>query len=260
MLSAAEQARIYRELSEYYDQRGEAQSRDRCLVLAADALLTAGSKAEADSIRQRLLQLNPHHLLKPFGSMEEAMRSRDVADYVAALRRRHPAEHAASLLSAARQDTSAPSTPPPTLPGRVPPPLQRNDIPLPTHPPEPFRIRQPEESAGIPPRPHPTPMPAPANPARFRAGTENLPPLPVPPPRDNKVSPYRPAARGGGVGSSPSYPVNRGPRVVLAPGAWLCSLLFLVLLLGGLALTAYFLGRAFLPEAWLPERFLSTGK
>src|SRR3954453_10161227 len=89
---------LYLELADYYDQRGEAQSRDRFLVLAADAAKTAGDANEAEHLRQRLLSVNPHHLLKPFKSFEEALKSRDVTDYINALRRRHPADQVASLV------------------------------------------------------------------------------------------------------------------------------------------------------------------
>ena len=41
---------------------------------------------EAEHLRQRLRRsLNPHHLLKPFKSFEEALKSRDVTDYINAL-------------------------------------------------------------------------------------------------------------------------------------------------------------------------------
>ncbi len=81
-----ELSELYLELSDYYDHRGEAQSRDRFMVLAADAALRGGDPEEAEHLRQRLLTLNPHHLLKPFKSFEDAQKSRDVSDYVNALR------------------------------------------------------------------------------------------------------------------------------------------------------------------------------
>src|SRR5438132_3237860 len=115
----AEQAtRIYRELAEDYGRQGQAQMRDRFLVLAADAALAAGQHAEAERLRGRLLQHNPHHLLKPYSSFAEAMKSADVQNYVGALRRSHPYEKAENLLEGLRQSGEpgvpvAPASPPP---------------------------------------------------------------------------------------------------------------------------------------------------
>jgi hypothetical protein len=90
MASTEQTVQHYHELAESYEQRGEAQMRDRFLVLAADAALTAGRPDEAERYRKRLLQLNPHHLLKPYASFAEAMKSRDVKDYIEALRKYPP--------------------------------------------------------------------------------------------------------------------------------------------------------------------------
>jgi hypothetical protein len=102
MASTQQSVRVYRELAELYDRQGEQQMRDRFLVLAADAALAAGMKDEAERLRQRLLQHNPHHLLKPFASFADAMRSTDVQNYVTALRRSHPYEKAEHLLETMR--------------------------------------------------------------------------------------------------------------------------------------------------------------
>ena len=98
MPSMGEIVRTYRELAEIYDSQGEAQMRDRFLVLAADAALTAGRSQEAERLRGVLLQHNPHHLLKPYASLAEALKSNDVRNYVSALRRSHPYERAEQLL------------------------------------------------------------------------------------------------------------------------------------------------------------------
>src|SRR5438132_837833 len=104
MPSIGEIVRVYRELAEIYESQGQAQMRDRFLVLAADASLTAGKAEEAERLRNRLLQLNPHHLLKPYSSLEEALKSVDVRNYVTALRRSHPYEKAEHLLATLTQE------------------------------------------------------------------------------------------------------------------------------------------------------------
>src|SRR6266849_2933479 len=110
MPSIGEIVRTYRELAEIYDCRGEAQMRDRYLVLAADAALTAGRSEEAERLRGVLLQHNPHHLLKPYTSLAEALKSNDVRNYVAALRRSHPYERAEHLLETLSDDAGAEQT------------------------------------------------------------------------------------------------------------------------------------------------------
>lgn len=253
MLSAADRVRIYLQLADHYEQRAEAQSRDRCLVLAADAALSASKPDEAESIRQRLLQLNPHHLLKPFPSMQEALRSRDVVDYVNALRKRHPAENASTLLGSPQAGAEGP-----------PAAGRGSSPPAETRPPEVFGLR-PTDDSGLQIRPQPGPVPGPGNASRFRAAPaeparparENLPPLPAAPPREDKASPFRPV-RGSGKGSAPVYSIMREGYPGASPGAWMCSLLFLLVLIGGLGLTVYSLGRTFIPEAWLPEKLLKS--
>src|SRR5205085_11918442 len=68
------------------------------LVLAADAALAAGSGDEAERLRLRLLQLNPHHMLKPYSSFAQALEAPDVSTYVRDLRQNYPPEVAEGLL------------------------------------------------------------------------------------------------------------------------------------------------------------------
>src|ERR1700735_3957604 len=89
---------LYEELAVWYDRQGQAKLRDWFLVLAADAALGSGQAEHAERLRQRLLHVNPHHLLRPFGSFAEALRSPDVESYVADLRRNYPVETAEQLL------------------------------------------------------------------------------------------------------------------------------------------------------------------
>ena len=258
--SAMDHSQLYLELSDYYDHRGEAQSRDRFLVLAADAAMLAGDKAEAEHLRQRLLTVNPHHLLKPFKSFEEALKSRDVTDYISALRRRHPADQVANLVEttvrskAGRAALSEPTAQLPVTPAR---PMQREPAPGP-RPIDVFRVRPSEEPPPTSMRPRPIPAPpsipspAPANSGRMRPAPSgqstplSLPPLPFQPEpsRPAGASPFRPAHLSS---SQPTVPVYQGIRLPVTPGAWFCSILFVLLLIGGIGLTIFSLGRIFLP-------------
>lgn len=252
-------SQLYLELADYYDQRGEAQSRDRFLVLAADAAMTAGDHTEAEHLRQRLLSLNPHHLLKPFKSFEEALKSRDVTDYINALRRRHPADQVTNLV----ESTVRPTTPPARIvePGphlHVPPPQPVRVEPVPIQRPvEVYQMRPPEEPAPTTIKPRPVPAPpslpgAPANPGRprpvaeARSSPQSLPPLPLSPEpsRTRAPSPFRPEPV---PLPHPSVPVYQGIRMAPTPGAWLCSVLYVLFLVGGIGLAIYSLGRVFLP-------------
>ncbi len=117
---------VYRDLADLYQQQGQSQLRDRFLLLAALAALESGNASEADRLRQRLLQHNPHHLIKPFSSFAEAMRSPDVQTYVRDLKQSYPPETAQQMLAGLRQagQDAASQTPyrmlPPQTPPRVP--------------------------------------------------------------------------------------------------------------------------------------------
>jgi hypothetical protein len=99
MTSDGPDARTYQALAEGYDRQAQPQMRDRFLVLAAHAAFVSGQPAEADKLRSRLLQSNPHHLLKPYRSFAEAMKSVDVQNYIGALSRSHPPERVQTLLA-----------------------------------------------------------------------------------------------------------------------------------------------------------------
>jgi hypothetical protein len=255
---AADQALdLYRQLADWYEQQGQAQMRDRFLVLAADAALLAKHPETAERFRARLLQQNPHHLLKPYATFAEAMKAPDVQSYVADLRRTYSPETASHLLhslrSVAEPAPPAPAPPPPSaqpeeLPGLEPLPegpevLQffRIDQEL-EEIPEPVKQRQ-APAARPAPKPAPAPIPlAPEPPARKPVPA----PPPVPrspkPPRSPAVSPYaverpRPARRE----REDEEPTD---------GAWVALGLFVLVLLAGLALAAYTLVRPFLPAGW----------
>ncbi len=123
--------RMYEALATRFAKQGEPRQRDHCLVLAADAALAAGRADEAERLRQQLLRFNPHHLLRPYTSMAEAMQSSDVKDYVVDLRAQWPADLAEKLLGGRipdepqqqQQQASKPAPIAPPLPGPKPAPL-----------------------------------------------------------------------------------------------------------------------------------------
>jgi hypothetical protein len=87
-----ETIRLYAQLAEEHQKRDRPQERDRFLLLAADAALTAGKRDVAENFRKTLLTRNPNHLLKPYASLGEALESPDIATYVQELRRTYPPE------------------------------------------------------------------------------------------------------------------------------------------------------------------------
>lgn len=90
MLSGDRLIQVYEELADREDQRGSQQLRDRYLMLAADAALTVGKSEDAERLRGRLLEFNPHHLTKPFGTLQEALSAPDVVHYLSDLRDTYP--------------------------------------------------------------------------------------------------------------------------------------------------------------------------
>ena len=61
-----------------------------------------GDSERAEVIRSRLLELNPHHLLKPYASFADAIRSAEVYGYVLDLRDSYPRAEAERLLASVR--------------------------------------------------------------------------------------------------------------------------------------------------------------
>jgi len=184
-MDTREPYRIYQELAEREGERQAAQLRDRFLVLAADAALTAGKDQEAEHLSDLLLTVNPLHLLKPFPSFKEAMQSPEVSAYVADLRRSYPPDEAARLLE--------------SLHGPAAEPLPPADAPLPPPPP---RV-EPEPIALTPAMPFTSSMPEPAPP--------QIPPVYRPEP----VSPARDEPDEEAVPSRVSYVVATGLFVIL---------------------------------------------
>lgn len=89
----------YRQIADWYHNHGQPQHRDRFLVLAMDRAFSDGQGSEAESLRQKLLRHNPHHLFKPFANYPQALKSPDVQSYLGELRRSYPPQAATSILA-----------------------------------------------------------------------------------------------------------------------------------------------------------------
>jgi hypothetical protein len=256
--------RVYKELADSYERSGQPPMRDRFLVLAADAALTAGQDAEAERLRQRLLQLNPHHLLKPYASFAQAAQAPDVQTYLRDLRKNYPLDVSQMLLNKVRSGGAAAARPaapalPPTAPvidldddgtlalGGEPEPLKvfqvRDDTDLgqtAALPPQAAPRRPPTSSAPTEATPRPVPVPRSAPAAR----------PPAPPVRKPAPSSSVPAAarsRPAPARTLPPAPANPlVPETEGEGGGWLGLVLFVLVLLGGLACAAYTFGRPFL--------------
>jgi hypothetical protein len=124
MPSSDKKVRVYEELADLENQRGSAQARDRFLILAADAALMAGLTDEAEKFRARLLEHNPHHLLRPYRSLADAMKSSDVYSYIADLRGSYPPDEAEQLLESLKsgKDAGGETATPPLHPALDNPP------------------------------------------------------------------------------------------------------------------------------------------
>jgi len=246
---------VYQELAEWHEGHGPPQVRDRFLILAADAARSAGREDEADRLRRHLLHLNPHHLLRPYASFAEALRSPDVQNYVNDLKQNYPPEFARQMLEEIRTGGERAEAPP-TLP--LPPTLPVVDIDPP----------QPKSSDPVvvywddterTPDPAPGPKPAQRPPAKQPARTP-VPPLPsarsAPAPGKlarmaaarRETYPLRPEPPPPAAGGRPGEPdEDEKPRA-----AWVASGLFGTMLAVSLGLAVYTVVRPFLPPEWLP--------
>lgn len=256
MHTADDILQLYQELAAWHEEHGPAHVRDRFLILAADAALGAGREEEADRLRLRLLRQNPHHMLKPFASLEQALGSPDVRHYVNDLRLSYPYEVATGLLAEIRGSNGSPpadasSAVPPTLPvinldGPPARPRGRGPDPVVVYlgeepaeqapPPRPNPAKQPP-IASPPPRPA-APVPAPASAgsgklARLAAARRRTSPRPLEPI-------HRPA--------SPMPSESEEENAAL--GQWVVGILFGVMLVLSTGLAAYTLARPFLPTGW----------
>jgi hypothetical protein len=218
-----------------------------------------------------LLERNPHHLLKPFASLAEALKTPDVQNYVSGLRRGYPPESVDSLLEALRSGKSAPASraapaPIPKPASPRPGPSGENDMgtlrvpageapPRPAEAPAVYALKEeklspipeaarPRQAAPAPPRPlaRPTLAPAPARPNPPAGKT----PAASPRPPEPTTYPLRPER-----GDTPRGRAAEHDEPEEFAGAWLPSALFVLLLLVGVALAIYTFAGPFLPASWL---------
>lgn len=251
MATVEQTFQTYQELAALYAQQGQAQLRDRFLVLAADVLHAAGRTEEAERMRGRLLQVNPHHLLKPFASLDEAMKTTDVKNYVTGLRRTYPPEKAVELLESLHDGGGEkPAEPPPAAPPgtirpeRVPPQAAVDALKV-------YRFQDEVDPEAPLPRTRPEPIsrPAPREPERPAPGARPArvarPTQPASPVRPAGAAPVWQPARPPG---SPYPPYPEADSAEPAAGAWVAAALFWVLLLASLALAGFTLSGPFLPR------------
>jgi len=241
---AGPELRAYLELIELYDQRGEANMRDRFLILAADAAFAAGQTQAAEQLLHRLVQLSPHHMFKAYRSFAEALKAEPVRTYLADLKQNYPPEMVRNLLESLRGRSTQPDpgTVNLTIPA-APVPVARGTAADETAvlPPPPAPSRRPSGAASPPPAAVPA-RPAPGQPAArapvARPAPAAAPAAPAP------AAPARPRPARAPV--APASPVPQSDEPEAAGGGWLATLLFLVVLLAGLALAGYTLARPFL--------------
>jgi hypothetical protein len=242
---------VYRELADWYERQGQAAMRDRFLILAAGAASEAGETAEAERLRQRLLQGNPHHMLKPFSSFAQALQSTNIQIYIHDLQVNYPAETAENLLLSLRDGVPPSSTVEHNTPSPLPqtaPPIEIRDEPtlpldssmesLKVYP-----LREESESSppSIPPV-KPTHLNRPA----ARKSTVVPPERPVPigvPVLRSQSAPARPPRP---TMTAPSLP-SPLPEAAAPSGAWLALFLFGMTVTAGIALAVYTLAHPFLP-------------
>jgi hypothetical protein len=238
--------RVYKELADWYERQGHAAMRDRFLVLAAEAAFSSGNPDEAERLRQRLLQGNPHHMLKPFSSFAQAMQSTNIQIYIHDLQANYPPQTAEELLHDLRSGT----TPAPpaaderdaligTGPGINPVIEIREEPTLPLGSAkalEVFPLRDEPKPAA-----RSSPPVKPAQPNRPAPRKTAEPPAANPPrrPRPQSMPPRSTAP------ASPQPPLS--PETAPA-GIWLTFILFGMTVTAGIALALYTLARPFLPR------------
>ncbi len=219
-----QQLRAFLELADLYHQRGEPTMRDRFLILAADAATAAGQGQEAERLLQRLIQLSPHHLFKAYRTFAEALLAEPVKTYLADLKQNYPPDMVQRLLVSLRDRTVA---------AEMYPLAQTQPASSPAPPPAGLG----DDTAILPPSSPPAPAPAPAR-----------RPAPPPAPSSQRRLPRAPSPRP----TAPAAPATLRRQETEKPsGGWLAILLFIVVVLVGLALAGYSLVQPFLPPGWL---------
>ena len=232
---------VYKELADWYERQGQSAMRDRFLILAAEAAFSAGKADEAERLRQRLLQGNPHHMLKPFSSFAQALQSNNVQIYVHDLQVNYPPETAENLLQNLRSGADSTAALPQTAPL-----IEIRDEPTlplgnPSEALKVYPLREEPASPSTPPPANPTPPNRPAS----RKQPTALPPTRPQPTVPVSSIPARPP-------SPVAVPIPPSPEPAAPGGAWLALLLFGMTVTAGVALAVYTLARPFLPPQWLP--------
>lgn len=239
---------VYRELADWYQRQGQAAMRDRFLILAAEAAFSGGNPDEAERLRQRLLQGNPHHMLKPFNSFAQALQSTNVQIYIHDLQVNYPPQTAEDLL---RDLHSVRPTPPAEAEGetllapgpRINPLIEMRDeqtLPLgpATEPLKVYPLRDEPKPAA------PAAPPAkPAQPKTAAARRTTAAPAPASnPPLRPRPKPMPPRVAAPPSVASPPMLDSSAPA-----GAWLPLILFGMTVTASIALAFYALARPFLP-------------
>jgi hypothetical protein len=201
MHSSEHTQQVYQELADAFDRQQNPGMRDLFLMLAADTALRVGQETEAERLRQRLLRLNPSHMLRPYSSFAEAASYPDIRDYLDGLRQKYPPEAAEEMLESIvpvspSPEDDVPMTLPPTPRGQLGwggPPARPKEEEPPV-----YRLRPEAGSGGGTPR----------------GGPEEEEEPPVYPMHPGLGETLAPTPRGGG-----GRPVGRpGPRPAADPG------------------------------------------
>lgn len=84
-------------LAKVAEEKGQLPGRDRFLVVSLTKAVRAGLLPTAEVCRDKILQSNPHHLLRKYESAAAAMRDSDFQFYVRQQERHCPPERAEQL-------------------------------------------------------------------------------------------------------------------------------------------------------------------
>jgi hypothetical protein len=254
MYSYDKNLQVYIDLAEMYQLQRDAGMREVFLMLAADSALKAGRPGQAEQLRQELLKQNPYHALKPFPTFVEAAQHPDIESYLNDLRLKYPVEVAEDML-----ESIIPATLPPpssTTPGTDPPQPRAPHVP--TLPPQPtpaptandpekplkvyresYELDETQPPPTLPPQPRqPKPVgqpkpPLPRPPARAAQ------PGRVPPPPAGRPRPVPPRPAPLPMTETAAKPKPEPEEEQPTNGAWVGTLLYLIVLAAGVALAMY---------------------
>jgi rare lipoprotein A (peptidoglycan hydrolase) len=90
---------MYLHLARASELRRRPQVRDRLLVVSAAAAQRIGLTRIAAYCRYRVLESNPHHLIRRWDTIETALDEPDFLHFLKQLQRRYPQERAEQMLS-----------------------------------------------------------------------------------------------------------------------------------------------------------------